>query len=65
MKTVLKINDHRRAGHGGAEPPRGMKLGRFLVPRSVLSLFALMKWGCRVSPRAECEWSATCGSGAA
>jgi acetyltransferase-like isoleucine patch superfamily enzyme len=34
-----------------------MKLGRFLVPRSFLSLFALVKWGCRVSPRAELEWS--------
>lgn len=34
-----------------------MKLGRFLVPSSLLSLSALLKWGCRVSPRAEVEWS--------
>lgn len=34
-----------------------MKLGRFLVPRSLLSLSAFLKWGCRISPRAELEWS--------
>jgi acetyltransferase-like isoleucine patch superfamily enzyme len=34
-----------------------MKLTRFLVPRSALSVWALLKWGCRVSPRAELEWS--------
>lgn len=34
-----------------------MKLGRFLIPRSLLSLVALLKWGCRVSPRSEVEWS--------
>ena len=46
---------HRRTGRGRAEPPRGMKLGRFLVPRSSLSLVALVKWGCRVSPCAKLE----------
>lgn len=34
-----------------------MKLGRFLVPRPVLSLWALLKWRCRISPRSEVEWS--------
>ena len=34
-----------------------MKLGRFLVPRTVLSLAAFLRWGCHVSPRAELEWS--------
>lgn len=34
-----------------------MNLSRFLVPRSMLSLFALLRWGCHVSPRAELEWS--------
>ena len=34
-----------------------MKLGRWLVPRSVLSLGAYLKWGCHVSPRSELEWS--------
>jgi acetyltransferase-like isoleucine patch superfamily enzyme len=34
-----------------------MKLTRFLMPRSALSAWALIRWGCRVSPRAELEWS--------
>jgi acetyltransferase-like isoleucine patch superfamily enzyme len=34
-----------------------MRLGRFLVPRSLLSGWAYLRWGCRVSPRSELEWS--------
>lgn len=34
-----------------------MNLGRFLVPRSLLSVWALVRWRCRLSPRAELEWS--------
>jgi acetyltransferase-like isoleucine patch superfamily enzyme len=34
-----------------------MKLGRFLVPRSLVSAWAFFKFGCHVSPRSEVEWS--------
>lgn len=34
-----------------------MKLGRFLAPRPLITLYAWVKHGCRVSPRSEVEWT--------
>jgi acetyltransferase-like isoleucine patch superfamily enzyme len=35
-----------------------MMIRRFLLPPFLVSLYAWLRYGCRVSPRAEVEWSA-------